>query len=297
MKIIDPHHHFWSVKSGKYPWLEDESLDWLWGKPTDLPREYFPADLKAAAGPWELVKSVHLQCFHDPGNPANETRWLQNLADAPDSDGFPHGIVGFADLSSPDLESILAQHCECKNIRGIRHILNRHSIEKWNMSERDFFKDETWWQQFGLLKKYELSFDLQLYYHQVDEAIKLAHLHPDILIILNHAGMPADREAEHIEGWKVNMKRLAECDNVVAKISGLGMCDKEWTTETIRPFVLHMIDVFGVERSMFASNFPVDSLFSDYPSVWNAYDQITAHFSSDERSKLFHDNAEKYYRI
>lgn len=297
MKIIDAHHHFWNVSGDKYSWLADESLDLLWGKPVDLPRTYLPNDMEADASPFELRKSVHVQCFRDPADPVEESRWLQSLADDPDSGGFPHAIVAFADFSSPDVAEALSQQCEYKNVRGIRQILNRHPNETWNMSDRDFIQDGMWLKNYGLLKAHNLSFDLQIFYHQVPDAVRLAQRYPNIPIILNHAGMPADRDPESIEAWRSAMKRLAACDNVTAKISGLGMCDHNWTVESIRPLVIDIIGAFGVDRCMFGSNFPVDSLFSDYAAVWHAYDAITADFSEGERAKLFHDNAERYYRI
>jgi predicted TIM-barrel fold metal-dependent hydrolase len=75
------------------------------------------------------------------------------------------------------------------------------------------------------------------------------------------------------------------------------MLDQTWNVESIAPFVLDTIDILGVDRCMFASNFPVDSLFSDYETVWKAYDEITYGFTDSERAKLFRTNAEKYYRI
>jgi predicted TIM-barrel fold metal-dependent hydrolase len=297
MKIIDAHHHFWSVSSGNYSWLEMSDPEMLWGKPSDLPREYFPADLLASTGDLELVKSVHVQCGFNPEYSAHESKWLQSLADAPGSHGFPHAIVGYADFSTSNVEELLSQHCQYKNVRGIRQILNRHDKELWNMSDRDYLKDENWRKNFQLLETFNLSFDLQLYYHQVDEAISLAKDNPNILFILNHAGMPADRDKDSIDAWRSAMHRLAACPNMVAKISGLGMCDKQWTTDSIRPYVIDVHEAFGVDRCMFASNFPVDILFSDYQTVWNAYDAITSEFSEDERANLFHDNAENYYRI
>lgn len=297
MKIIDAHHHFWNVSSDKYTWLADESLDLLWGKPIDLPRTYLPNDMEADASPFELIKSVHVQCFRDPADPVEESRWLQSLADDPDLGGYPHAIVAFADFSSPDIDEILSQHCQYKNIRGIRQILNRHPNENWHMSDRDYMQDETWLRNYGLLEARNLSFDLQIFYHQVPDAIRLAQRYPNIPIILNHAGMPADRDPESIEAWRSAMKQLAECGNVTAKISGLGMCDHDWTVESIRPFVVDVVEAFGVGRCMFGSNFPVDSLFSDYAAIWKAYDAITSDLSEDERAKLFHDNAERYYRI
>jgi predicted TIM-barrel fold metal-dependent hydrolase len=93
------------------------------------------------------------------------------------------------------------------------------------------------------------------------------------------------------------MTQLAACPNVAAKISGRGMLDHHWTVESIRPFVLGTIEVFGVERCAFASNFPVDSLFSGYDALWDAFKAITAGFSANERNAVFHDNAARLYRI
>jgi predicted TIM-barrel fold metal-dependent hydrolase len=116
-------------------------------------------------------------------------------------------------------------------------------------------------------------------------------------MVLNHTGMPVDRAPEEIEAWKKSMTLLASADNVFCKISGLGMGDWKWTVDSIRPFVLHAIEAFGVERCMFASNFPVDKLFSSYDDVFNAFKEITRDFSAQERAALFHDNAERVYRL
>ncbi len=93
------------------------------------------------------------------------------------------------------------------------------------------------------------------------------------------------------------MKKFGNEPNTSVKISALGMLDQKWTVDSIRPFVLDTIETAGINKCMFASNFPVDSLFSDYETVWRAYDEITADFSEEERAALFHGNAEKHYRI
>jgi predicted TIM-barrel fold metal-dependent hydrolase len=102
---------------------------------------------------------------------------------------------------------------------------------------------------------------------------------------------------EHFSAWKTGMLRLAAAPNVACKISGLGMGDWTWTTETIRPYVLAAIDAFGVDRCMFASNFPVDKLFSSYDAIFDAFKDITIAFSRAERRLLFHNNAEKFYGL
>ena len=98
-------------------------------------------------------------------------------------------------------------------------------------------------------------------------------------MMLNHAGLPLERDADSIRRWRTGMRTLATQKNVAAKISGLGMFDHQWTVESIRPFVLDTIEIFGTDRCMFASNFPVDRLSSDYDKIWNAFDRITADFS------------------
>ena len=212
MRIIDPHHHLWSVRSGNYPWLLDRMREVLWGKPADIAAEYLVDDLLDDAKNRDLVKSVHVECGFDSTRPVQETAWLQSLADAPGSKGFPHGIVAHADLSDPKIEETLAGHCEHANIRGIRQMLNRHQRAHWNMSEREYLQDPTWRRNFRLLEKYNLSFDLQLYYHQMDDAITLAEENPGTLFILNHTGMPADRDEEGLRGWRRAMLGgLFEC--------------------------------------------------------------------------------------
>lgn len=297
MRIIDPHHHLWSVRSGNYPWLLNRMEPHLFGKPADIAAEYLPENLLDDARNQGLVKSVHIECGFDPARSVQETAWLQSLADAPGSFGIPHGIVAHADFSDPRIEETLAGHCEHANIRGIRQMLNRHRNVQWSMSEREYLHDPVWRSNFRLLRKYNLSFDLQLYYHQMADAITLAEENPETLFILNHTGMPADRDEEGLRGWRRALQRLAECQNAVTKISGLGMCDQNWTVASIRPFVLKAIEDFGMDRCMFASNFPVDQKFSSYDVLWDAFRAITAEFSVDDRSKLFHDNASRYYRL
>ena len=116
-------------------------------------------------------------------------------------------------------------------------------------------------------------------------------------MILNHTGMPMRRGIDDVDEWRNGLRALARAPNVSAKISGLLMIDQEWTGDSLRPFVLDTIEILGADRCMFASNFPVDKLWSEYGALWNAYDEITSGFSAAERNGLFHDNAERFYRI
>ena len=157
--------------------------------------------------------------------------------------------------------------------------------------------DPQWRKGFELIGKFSGSFDLQVWPWQLEEAAKLGNDIPEVPMILNHTAMPIGRSPGELREWRKGLESLGRVPNVSAKISALGMLDQTWNVESIAPFVLDTIDILGVDRCMFASNFPVDSLFSDYETVWKSYDEITRDFTDSERAKLFRTNAEKYYRI
>lgn len=296
MRIIDAHHHLWDLKANDYPWLASPR-PMLIGDPTPLARNYLVADFLADAARQDVVRSVHLEAGHSGGDPVRETAWVQAIADDPASRGFPHAIVAFANFADPAVERHLEGHVAHRNVRGIRHIINRHPDPVLNFADRDYLNDPVWRRNFGLLKRFGLSFDLQIYPSQMAEAAALAAENPDVSIILNHTGMPITRDEEHLALWRSGMRQLAARPNVSTKISGIGMLDHRWSVASIRPIVLETIEIFGIDRCAFASNFPVDSLFSDYDTLWNAFKEITAGFSETETAKLFHDNAARLYRI
>jgi predicted TIM-barrel fold metal-dependent hydrolase len=296
MAIIDPHHHLWDLERNHYPWLQTRPQPLsVAGDVQPIARNYGIEDYRTDIRNWNVVKSVHVDAGFDPANPVGESAWIQSVADV---HGFPNGIVAHARLDAPDVERVLAEHTRFRNCRGIRHIVNWHrDPAKTFVARPDLLTDTKWLAGFGLLSKYGLSFDLQLYPSQMADGAALARKYPDTVIVLNHAGMPVDRDADGLALWRSGMHKLAEAPNVVVKISGLGMVDWHWTTDSIRPFVRETIEMFGVSRTMFASNFPVDKLYSDFDTLYSAFDSITADFAATERRQLFHDNAMRYYRI
>ena len=246
-----------------------------------------------------LVKSVHVQAEWDhESDPVGETAWLQSVADSDASRGMPHAIIGFADLAQPESPDLIARHAEHANWRGIRHMLNWAEDPKWRFTDRnDLMTDPDWLRGYRALADHDGSFDLQVWPWQLADAADLAHRVPEVPIVLDHTGMPRDWDEAGVKVWRNGMKALANTDNVSVKISALGMFAGEFTADRIRQFVLDSIEIFGVDRCMFASNYPVDMLFSSYAAIWDAYDEITSDFSDAERDKIFKSNAERYYRI
>jgi predicted TIM-barrel fold metal-dependent hydrolase len=113
-----------------------------------------------------------------------------------------------------------------------------------------------------------LHFDLQTPWWNLDEAITLARDFPRMLIILNHAGLPADRSPERLAGWRAAMARLAEEPNVRVKISGIGLRNRPWSVDQNWWIVEQIVAMFGASRAMFASNFPVDSLCGSFDTIF-----------------------------
>ncbi len=292
MKITDPHIHLWDLTTGLYPGLETPSTGFI-GDNTAIARSYLVEELLGEAGDdLEIVHLVAVEAI--PRDPLAETLYLQALADRT---GFPQAIVAAADLSAPDVEALLEREAECRNLRGIRQILNRHDNPVYSYGARDFMADPLWCRNFALLERFGLSFDLQLYPHQIGQAAALIKAHPATVFILNHVGMFVDRTLAGWRQWRDGIGVLAGFDNVMVKISGLGMVDHAWTVESFRPYVLEVLDRFGANRAMFASNFPVDKLFGSYGDLWRAFMAITEDLSAAEKQALFAGNADRVYRI
>ncbi len=294
--IIDPHHHLWDLTSGWYPWLTtDRSDEMVFGDPAPLAQNYMIPDYLADWSGLSLTKSVHITAAHAGVDATAETRWLQELAGA---HGFPHGIVAGAALEQENVEWTLAAQAEFANVRGIRQIVSWHKNPVFNFCERsDILADAKWRRGFAMLNKFGLSFDLMLFPTQLPDALDLARAFPETRIILNHTGSPVDRDEAGLARWRDGMKSLSTADNVAVKISDLCAYDHDWTVASFRPFVRDTIEWFGVERCMFASDFPVALLHGSARQIYSAFMEIVADLSADEQCALFHDNAVNYYGL
>lgn len=124
LPAVDAHHHLWDLKANSYPWLTPGDAPSPFPGFEKLCRDYLVSDFRADGARQAIVKSVHVQAEHDEADPVRETAWLQSVADAPASGGFPHAIVAFADLSESGVERILEGHRAFANTRGIRQMLN-----------------------------------------------------------------------------------------------------------------------------------------------------------------------------
>lgn len=291
--IVDCHHHLWDL-GNHYPWLQENAGKLqVHGDDTAIRRNYLVADYLADSGSLPLKKSVHIDA--GAADPWAEAEWLQQVAD---TSGFPHAIIGGARLAEPRVGDLLDRYAGLANFRGIRDILNWHPDPAISYIDRnDLMTDPGWLQGFRQLEPRGLSFDMQLYPEQMQDAARLAADHPSTAILLNHVGMPVDRSEHALQIWRDGLAALAAQDNVLMKISGIGMSDHSWTLQTLRPIVRECIEVFGPARCMFGSNFPVDSIYSTFTELYAAFDEAVANYSPAERDQLFGTVAAQAYRI
>ena len=293
-RLVDAHFHLWDLDENHYPWLSGGGGKTLIKDFSTLRRNYLVRDLLRDIGDLDVVAGVHIQAEHDYRDHVRETRWLQRVADDPASRGIPQAIVANADFASDDVEAVLAEHCEFANTRGIRYSLHRRL---GNDPPYDPLQNPVWVRNFSLLRKYGLSFDMELFPSQADLAIDLIRSNPDVQIVLCHAAMPLWRSPEEKALWKASLRRYAELPSVAIKISGFGVFTPEWNAGSIRPIVAEVIDAFTPARCMFATNYPVEGIFKSYRDVWNAYFECLAGFSADEIGRMCWRNAARVYRL
>lgn len=212
-----------------------------------------------------------------------EARWLTELNAR---HGMPNAIVAHAWFHTPNAEAVLARQSEFPLVRGIR-----------SKPARGHMQDPAWLAGFRLLRKFGFSWDLRVPTWELEEAAQVVRAHPEIPVVLNHTGFPWDRSAAGLELWRRGMRSLADCEQVFCKLSCLCLPAGPWDYEDNRRVVLEAIEIFGVERCMFASNFPVDGLRVSYERMFSDFKRMTAPLSPGERSALFHDNAARFYRL
>lgn len=296
LPIVDAHHHIWDLALRAHPWLVDEPMiPFRYGDYSAIRRTYLPDDYRRDTRAFNVVKTVYVEAEWRPSDPIGETRWVHETAAR---HGLPNAMVAQAWLDRDDVAGVLAKQAAFPLVRSVRHkpkaAARRQDAGRGAPGSMDCPR---WRQGFALLEKHRLHFDLQTPWWHFDAAAELARDFPATTIIVNHTGLPADRSPEGLSGWRSAMERLAGAPNVALKISGLGVPGQRWTPQLQGPVVRDAIRIFGVERCMFASNFPVDSLIATFDEIYGGFLAITLDMVEGARRKLFHDNAARIYRL
>jgi predicted TIM-barrel fold metal-dependent hydrolase len=294
--IVDAHQHFWDPTRNYHPWLCDEPMiPFRYGDYSAIRRPYLPADYFADTGRHRVVKTVYVETEWDPRDPLGETAYIHEVARV---SGFPNAVVAHARLHEPQAAEVIAAHAAFPLVRSVRHKPKADAHPSLaRRGEAGSMDDPRWREGFAQLQVHGLHFDLQTPWWHMDAALELAQDFPRVQIIVNHAGLPADRSAQGLAGCHRAMAALAQAPNVAVKISGLGRGNGiAWTVKDNRPIVRMLIELFGAERCMFASNFPVDSLCATFDTIFTGFEACVQDLPETARRQLFHDNAIRIYR-
>ena len=292
--VVDAHHHLAKLQLG-YPWLAPNApTDRYHGDDRALRRDYLIEQYRADTSDLPLVASVHIE--NGAADSRVEARWIGEVIDA--HGPIPAVHVARVDLGTADAAQALDEFAEMPHVRGVRHILNWHANARFTHTPRPgIMLEPSWRQNFARLAPCGLSFDLQVFPEQLEDATRLAAEYPETNIILDHLGMPLARDTDYLHTWQSRLRALANHHNVTVKISAIGTTDHHWTTSSIRPLVLTAIDEFAPNRVMFGSNFPVDGMYSTLSALYRSFGTITAGFNREERAAMFGQTAARVYRI
>tara|TARA_R110002072_G_scaffold50835_2_gene136447 strand:+ start:6583 stop:7581 length:999 start_codon:yes stop_codon:yes gene_type:complete len=314
LPICDPHHHLWDHPQSRY--LIDE----------------IAADVGDGHN---VVSTVFMECmsmYRADGPkeiaPVGETEFVQGVAAMSASGGYGNtqvaaAIVGYADLTlGEDVRPVLEAHIKASpdRFRGIRHatswhgdkqIRNAHTRPTEKLSETEAFRTG-----FGVLDDMGLTFDVWCFHEQIPELVSLAKAFPKVTIVLDHFGGPlgigpyTGQFDEVFSDWQTFVEPLANLNNVHFKLGGINMKINgfDWHKRELPPtsdelvaatgrYYDHCIDLFGADRCMFESNFPVDKDSCSYHVLYNAFKKIAAKRSSEEIAALFHDTAVRIYDV
>lgn len=262
----------------------------FFGDPTPIQRDYLIEEFRSGACACGFEGSVHIQVGAADG--IEEARWVQSVHDA--SGGWPTAQVAFCDLTSQDIKRNLAALAEIPTIRGIRQIVGRAPGEDARTGTNALLENAAFERGITLAAEAGFSFDLQLTPELMPKCAELFGRIPQLNVALCHAGSPHDRSNEGMNSWAKGMERFSELPNVWCKLSGLAMFRHGWNVNDIRPIVETCLALFGSGRCMFGSNFPVDSLQSDYATVVEAYREIVP---AAEHAAVFGGTACEFYGI
>jgi L-fuconolactonase len=278
--IVDTHVHLLDTKKFKYSWAS--------GAPK-LGRDWSVDDLAVCAKPYQVVSLVFVEVDVDMPQYLEEGEWVQSLSE---SDPRIKGCVACLPLEKgPSLEPEMARLASLKVMRGIRRLIQ-------NQPDPDFVLKPDFLAAVKLLPKYNLSFDICIFHHQLPNTIEFVRRCPEVSFVLDHIAKPGIK-AGLLEPWKQHMRELAHFPNVVCKLSGVTTeaDHANWTREQLRPYIDHVIDVFGFNRIMYGGDWPVSELAGKYTDWLEVLDWATAGCSQEEKRKLFRDNGIRAYRL
>jgi L-fuconolactonase len=271
---VDAHQHFWNPARGDYGWLDAVP---------SLRRVYGPADLSPHLHNSRFEGTVLVQAAPT----LHETEYLLGIADATP---LVLGVVGWADFEKPHDRRHMERLAKHPKLCGFRPMIQDLPDDRWMLRF-----DVRW--AFGALEELGLVFDALVFPRHLEHLLRLLQQHPGLVAVIDHGAKPNIRGGQ-FDHWAAMMKRIAADTNACCKLSGLATeASADWTIEVLRPYVEHLLDVFGPARLIFGSDWPVATLATGYERWVTALEQLTSQLSGEERASIFGGTAARIYGL
>jgi len=280
MTVIDSHQHFWQIDRGapyEYGWMEKPAL-------APIRRNFLPADLKPLLDAVGVTHAVFVQTQHH----LDENRWVLQLAD---ENPWIAGVVGWVDLTSPRVEEQVEEFKSQPKFVGVRHIVH-------DEPDDDFIIRPEVLRGLKVLEKHAVPFDLLFYVKHLKHAATVARAVPKLPLVIDHLAKP--RIKDHaVDDWLPHFAAAAKFPNMHCKLSGMVTeADwQRWTVDDLRPYVETALELFGPDRCMYGSDWPVCELAAPYERVHHALSDIVGPLSATEQDAVFHRTAKKFYGL
>jgi L-fuconolactonase len=273
---IDAHQHFWQVARGDYGWLTREAFPALY-------RDYLPSDLRPLLACCEIDRTILVQGAQSVA----ESEFLLDLAAAT---SFVAGVVGWVDLAASDAPEQISRLAMRGKLVGLRPMLQDLADDAWILRQDIAPAIEA-------LQRYNLRFDALVFPRHLGNLRRFIDLYPDLPVVIDHGAKPYIARGD-IEDWAHAMRAIANSSRTVCKLSGLATeASPGWTSETLKPYVDVLLEVFGPDRLMWGSDWPVVNVAGSYTGWFDVADSLTAQLSESERVAIFGGTAARFYGV
>ena len=291
--MVDAHHHVW--RQADLPWLFGPMQPRIFGPYEAIRRDYLIDEYLDDIAKAGVTRSVYVQANWAPERFEEEVAWVQRVAD---ESGWPHAIVGYADLLCEDVRPRLDRLARYPLLRGVRMQLHWHENEMYRFAARsDLALDPVLQRNVARLADYRLVFELQVFAGQMADAAELAAACPDVTFVLQHAGMPEDLSPEGRARWRAGMETLAARPNVVSKLSAFGTFIHRNDPAHVADILRGAVGMFGADRCLFGSNFPIEKLWTSYDALLDAFLDASAGLGDTACVAIFEKTAVRVYRL
>ncbi|SMP16524.1 amidohydrolase family protein [Shimia sagamensis] len=275
--IIDSHQHFWKLARGDYPW-PNETVAGIF-------RDFEPADLAPLLTKSDVDRTVLVQAT----DTVAETEFLLRIADEVP---WVAGVVGWADLNASDAIEVIDRLNQHPALKGLRPMLQ-------NIPDTEWILQDTVGSALSHMAHLGLCFDALIQPRHLAAIEQIARQNPTLKIVIDHIAKPKMGGGQLAdEDWVAGMRRLAELPNVYCKLSGLVTeIGPAWTMSDLAPFATHVLQVFGPEKVLFGSDWPVVNLASTYMGWREIVDRLLADLSQEDLARIMGLNAEVFYDL